>query len=174
MELFYMNGYYSKENYNSIDEPFFSRFVKGQNKPPQKLKETENLLNKILLPKELVNLYRQIGNPNVEYYLEKWTIMSLTNVIKRYDIMRRYDQTRVIDFAFSYTGMGHIIVVAIDPYDGKIFYRHDGGGNGYERKLYFDFISNYIPDEKNKFIFTDFLKIIKKKDIPEGLKIINN
>ena len=43
--------------------------------------------------------------------------------------------------------MGHCIMVSYVPEFKKIFYRVDGGSNGWDRESNFKFASNYIPEE---------------------------
>ena len=45
--------------------------------------------------------------------------------------------------------MGHCVVVSYVPELAKIFYRKDGGSNGWDRELNFKFSSDYEPDEEN-------------------------
>ena len=56
----------------------------------------------------------------------------------------------VVDFAIRYIGMGHIVACSYDPSDGKIFFRRDGGSNGYERADNWSFIKSYKPEVEKK------------------------
>jgi len=166
MEQLFTDGKYSHEHHDSASQPFFTDHVEGTGKPVQKLEENELALSDIILSEELENLYRFIGNPCVEYYFDGCTIMSLKNVIKSHNIMVDHGQSRVIDFAFWYEGMGHVIVDALDPSDGQIFYRHDGGSNGYDRKNHFEFICKYVPKNEDKVSFASFAETVKQIQIP--------
>lgn len=174
MELLFTDGKYSTEHHNSFEQPFFTGFIASTDKPHTKLIENETALSKVVFPEDLENLYRYIGNPYVEYYLSKWTIMSLKNVTKRFSIMRKNNQKRVIDFAFAYIGSGHIMVAAVDPIDGQIFYRYDGGSNGYERGDYWNFIQTYTPTNDHKVSFASFAKIATEDEISNTIDPINN
>ena len=44
-------------------------------------------------------------------------------------------QTRMVDFAMRYAGLGHVIVLSYDPEGDKVFARLDGGSNTYDRVI---------------------------------------
>lgn len=99
------------------------------------------------MPTALKNMYKLIGNPNIEYYFGDWILMSLVNVQERSEVM---ENPNVVDFAIRYAGMGHVVVCSYDPRDGKIFFRRDGGSNGYERNDRWNFIKSYQPESDKK------------------------
>ena len=73
--------------------------------------------------------------------------------------MKELEQHRVIDFSLLYIGMGHIIVASIDPIDNKVFFRRDGGSNGFDRVANWDFIKNYTPKIDSKYDFSKWLNL---------------
>ena len=81
------------------------------------LLKTEHLCT---MPDDLKIIFRILGQDNVECNFTDWTIMSLQNINTRINQVREDGQTRVVDFAILYAGMGHCIVCAYDPTDGKI------------------------------------------------------
>ena len=112
------------------------------------------------MPSELMYIYKVLGDPIVEFYFSFWTVFSLNKVIKRYNVMKNDGQEKVVDFAILNAGFGHCIICAYDTEDNKIFYRHDGGSNAWERDAHYDFINSYtsehIQNEK-KLDFSHFL-----------------
>ena len=114
--------------------------------------ETNNILeNLINMPLQLRKMYKVIGNPHIEYYFGEWILQSLANVQDRLNIMLQEGNGNVVDFALRYCGMGHIVICSYDPEDGKIFFRRDGGGNGYERANNWNFIKSYKPVDNKKY-----------------------
>lgn len=113
------------------------------------------------IPDELKMIYRILGDPTTEFYFKHWTLLSLQKVVDRYNLVKADGQSRVVDFAIKYGGMGHCVVCAYDPEDGRIFYRHDGGSNGWDREANYEFIKGYTPIADKKFSFQHWLDEIK-------------
>ena len=93
--------------------------------------------------------------------------MSFNDIVNKYNIYLLNNQKKLCDIAIHYLGMGHITVLTYDIKLEKFFFRRDGGSNGYEREINWDFIKNYnninnktynilevfdIIDNTNKFI----------------------
>ena len=159
----------SAPNSNIVMAPFMSQNknpdanLTGFNTPEiNSLLTTDNLCT---MPHDLKIIFRILGQHNVECNFADWTIMSLQNINTRLNHVREDGQHRVVDFAILYSGMGHCIVCAYDPTDGKIFYRHDGGSSGWDRDHYYQFIKQYIPIEQDKYSFQHWLdEAIAKHD----------
>ena len=154
-------GEKSTEGADVTQAPFFA-------KTPEEGKEREELgykmtaVNKLLednpsIPHPLQCLYKVIGDPEREYYFGNWSFFSLNKLIERKKICEENNQNRMIDFALVYGGMGHVVVCSIDPQDAKIFYRHDGGSNGWERAERWEKARGYIPKEEHKHPFQHWL-----------------
>lgn len=157
----------SKELYKSSNQPFFT---KNYSNGDYEKTDISKILEKYNLPIKLKKIYELISNPNIEYYLGDWTLISLNSLEEFFKIKKENGQERVIDFAHFYFGMGHCLVVSVDPEDSKIFYRRDGGSNGYERVEKFNKIIKYIPDDKDKYDFNYWIDKIVDFEMP---KIIN-
>ena len=161
---------YSSENYDSSREPFFNRNKSFNLDEIDKTKELKDI-NQLSLPFELNTIFKIIGNNNLECYLDYWTIMSLEKIKNRYNLMKEeYKKDNIIDFAFMYIGMGHILVAAIDTKDKQVFIRRDGGSNYYDREYNLKFIIDYEPKIEDKISFSNWLLSINK---PELLKTVN-
>lgn len=83
------------------------------------------------MPNELVEKYKQIG-PNAEmicnYEHINFIFMSLSQIIK-------YDQfPNFYYIGFYYIEMGHLRMLGVSKKTGELFWKFDGGSNGYERK----------------------------------------
>ena len=132
------NAEISEEGHESANAPFC---MKGPCTPFRqdfkRLPEIPEGLNR-----NFKYLYEIIGNPNVdvtlrtaekEGYVEEWTIMGLHTSLSQYRDYVKDGQTRVFDFAYRYMGLGHIEMISCDLHTHNIFYRRDGGSNGYDR-----------------------------------------
>ena len=156
-------GTYSNENYNSAQQPFFAQDSRPPPEITKNLVEVNTLLTKLPLPRYLVDFYRHIGSARVEYYFGIWTLMSLKNIVERYNIFKDHSQNSVIDFARMYISGGHIVVAALDPSDDKIFFRNDGGSNGFDRSSHWEFIKSYKPLYNDKVCFSEWVRLISGK-----------
>ena len=163
------DGILGNENYNSTDASFFKqnedKLLKINNVNIDfKDNKTSILIEDNNIPEPLSKIYKIIGNPSREYYINNWNILSLNNVIKIYNEKKLKNQKNIIDFSILNMGMGHCIVCALDPRDKKIFFRHDGGSNGWEREHNYNCIIKYDPNSKKKYNFIEWMKLTKIKD----------
>lgn len=109
-------------------------------------------LDEIDLPPQIRRLYETIGNPASEYVFNHWRLLSLDFVRDRTRALSRESGQRdVVDFAACYAGMGYAVVCAYAPKLGKIFYRVDGGPNGYERDDNYQKLLAYRPTDPSTF-----------------------
>ena len=157
-------GKASKEDSSCIKEYCFSKNTETDESKINnfKLTETNNILESLeFIPIQLKNMYRIIGNPNIEYYFGEWILNSLINLKERLNIMLQEGNLNIVDFALRYVGMGHCIICSYDPSDGKIFFRRDGGSNGYERVDNWNFIKSYKPEVEKKHNFSVWLNKVE-------------
>ena len=59
--------------------------------------------------------------------------MSEDEILRRNEHKKENNQHRMVDFAFLYAGMGHVVVISYDPVTARVFCMLDGGSNGFER-----------------------------------------
>lgn len=140
----------------TVSREIIQNFIAKHGRPSEENIAKEFETNAILenlpsMPPPLKTMYKIIGNPRIEYYFGEWVLTSLVTVQKRLDVMLREGNSHVVDFALRYAGMGHIVVCSYDPDDGKIFFRRDGGSNGYERVDRWNFIRTYSPKDNEKY-----------------------
>lgn len=116
----------------------------------------EGRLKEVGLPPRVAALYRAIGSPGSEYIFDHWVLLSLDFVRDQARTLRRnHDQNEVVDFAFCYAGMGHAVVCGYAPLLKKIFYRVDGGANGYEQEEHRRMLIAFRPREGATFFPED-------------------
>ena len=173
LESFVNSGTKGKNDHSSICQPFFMQSQHKVNENGYNLEIVNNLLDKISLSNELKIIYQIIGEVNVEYYFDNWILMSLNDVYKHYTEFKKQNQDRVISFALAYLGMGHVIMISYDPVTKKIYYRRDGGSNGWDRELNYKFIIKYVPQTNQGILFNDWLTNIKNKTELFAIKTIN-
>ena len=130
-------------------------------------KSIEKKLNLINLPNEIKDFYKEIGTTLQEIYIKEWTFFSIQNIIKMIENYKK-DNIETIDFAYKYLGMGHVKVAFYDTRYQTIFYRNDGGSNGYDRNDNYNNLVNFNnTNSLNKYTgitFDTFLfEIVGKK-----------
>ena len=146
-------GSISSDNYTSTQQPFFQKDIK-QNFDVEFIKNDyeKDIPNE--LNRNLILIYKIFGNPNKEIYLGEWTIFSLKEAIEQYKDYCQNGQTNVFNFAYKYMGMGHVQVLSCDLKSHLLFFRNDGGSNGYDRLANYNDIIKNGPGKYNKIIFT--------------------
>ena len=163
IDKFILKGKHSEEGYNSIQKAFFIQSKNNSEEIRADIDSVNEILIEMPMPLFLIDFYRTIKNPNIEYYYGNWTLFSLINIKDRYNIMKEIEQYRVIDFSMLYLGLGHIIVASFDPIDNRIFFRRDGGANGFERIENWNFIKEYKPEVESKLDFSEWINLAKGK-----------
>jgi len=154
-------GYTSRENYNSEEVGFFAH---DEERVPFEI-GFENLDE---LPESLNNsvqlMYKIIGDPKKEVYLGQWTIIPLKRALEQYEFYKTKGQEHVFDIAYEYAGMGHIKMLSCDLKTHKLFYRYDGGSNGYEREYNQKNLLQMNPSLEPQHYFTDWFNYIQTEN----------
>ena len=82
---------------------------------------------------------------NQESNISGLTFFKFTDIEARFENYKNF-----FDIGVIYAGMGHVIVLSFVKDECKLFFRYDGGANGYEREDNYNYYHNYNPfDEKN-------------------------
>ena len=187
MAEFAIRGKKGESSYDSTQVPFFIQTPEEKSSGVQgfKLMETNQVLERITetmkdtedFPPRLKRLYKVISDPSVEFYFDQWTLFPLKKVEERRNFLVDNGQTRTIDFAYLGMGMGHVVVACFDTKDQKVFYRRDGGSNGYEREANVKYAKDFNPDSDCndlKFSFLEWMKDVKNKCHAFDLKAVNS
>ncbi len=119
-----------------------------------------SLHEKIGFSRLLYYIYLYLGRDNLEFTLHNYTFFSLAEIERRYNIFCQEEQTTICDLALTYLGMGHVKVLSFDLASKKIYTRHDGGANGYERDDHWKFCKSLqMTDYPDKlYNLDDFLQ----------------
>lgn len=108
-------------------------FTPGHSLPVHPSTETRTV--DVPLPAALRALYAKFP-PNVEFRGHgEWTLMSEAEIARRHAAMCAEGQSRCVDFALRYAGMGHVDTCGYDPQTDSVFLTLDGGSNGWDRAV---------------------------------------
>ncbi len=147
------SGYKSEDNYDSGEVGFFShdtrkkQFVMGfQNIGDY----PESLNNSIQM------MYKIIGDPNKEVYINDWIIIPFNRANQQYNYYKEKGQYKIFDIGYVYMGMGHIKVLACDLSTHMLFYYNAGGSNCYESKNNFKETLTMNPSLEPQYYFIDW------------------
>jgi hypothetical protein len=87
----------------------------------------------ISLPSELEVIYERYPS-DTEFKHDEYSFLCENEIVERYnDTLNVYGKT-VIDFAFTYLGMGHIKIWSYCPKKQMIYSGIDGGANDWDRR----------------------------------------
>lgn len=143
---------YGQKNYDSTLAPFFRKFADTDesNHTCDSIIDNNldiiNIFTKINLPKEITNFYINNNAIDKELYIKEWTLFSINKIIDMYDNHNKDNIINIVDLGFKYLGMGWIKVAFYNLKLNKIYYRHDGGSNGYDRLDNYDKLKKYSKD----------------------------
>ena len=153
------NIVFSSKNYDSCKQPFFIQnsemeitdYKNNINNNDQDIFYNLDLEN---IPDFLISFYKTINCIDREFYINDWTFLSFNKIIT---IKTEYikDNIQAIDIAFTYLGMGHILLAFYDSKTEKIKLRYDGGSNGYDREANYLALKNYYNNISNEFSSND-------------------
>ena len=155
------DGKMSSEGFKSSDQPWFM----------SEKKLNEIILNNNFTPKVPDSLNRHIKilynmiDSDRETYLGEWTIMSLKQSLKIYKDYCSEGQKNVFDIAYRYRGMGHIEVLSCNLYNHLLFYRPDGGSNGYDRIYNHEKVIKFDYKDYEYMVFTKWAQEVKDEII---------
>ncbi len=150
----------SCNNYDSIQQPFFSSDNNG-NKFVINFQSLSNYNIPESLNRNIILIYKILGDPTKEIYIGEWTILSLDKALSIYQEFCNNGQKNVFDIGYRYLGMGHIEVISCDLKSHLLFYRRDGGSNGYDREAnYQNLIKNGSHNYKQFFFSKWFYNIL--------------
>lgn len=143
----------SCNDYDSTKQPFFSSDNNG-NKFVINFQSLFNYNIPETLNRNVILIYKILGDHTKEIYLGEWTIMSLDKSLKNYKEYSDNGQNNVFDIGYKYEGMGHITVISCDLKTHLLFYRPDGGSNGYDREDNYQNLIKHGSGHYEQFFFS--------------------
>ena len=152
----------SEDGHDSTKEPFF----RGSKEKKTFSVNNENLpIVPDAVNRHIKVLYEIIGNPEVEVYIGDWKILSLNKALEIYEQFCKEGQTKVFDIAYRYCGMGHIRVMSCDLDSHMLFYRPDGGSNGWDREANHQQIVTYDKKDYEYMYFTQWMSAVTNTEM---------
>ena len=130
---------YSYENYDSTMAPFFRQSINNdlsENNSTSIIDNNINIMDEFKMLRLPINLNDFFINHqafNKEIYINEYTFLSIKKIL---DLVKSYKNDNIdniIDIGFIYEGMGWIKVIYYNTKFNKLFFRIDGGSNGYDR-----------------------------------------
>ena len=82
---------------------------------------------------------------------------SISNILEKMSID---DQKNVFDIGFRYLGLGHLEILSCDLTNHLLFFRRDGGSNGWDREDNYKDLMNYKTGDNEYMYFHELKKII--------------
>lgn len=161
-ERFVRSGMKGMDGHDSAQQPFMLPELECKGEVGAKTEEADAFLERVRLPPALQRVYRVIGNAQSEYIFRGWILMSLQKVCDAYERMKENGQSRMVDFAYIYAGMGHVVVCSYDPELARIYYRGDGGANGWERSDHFNRACKYVPRIDDSYDISDWFERVER------------
>ena len=154
----------------SIDDYYSSQNLFIQNKYKNIEFNYDNLDSNLQsIPLQLnynvILIYKIVNNYNKEIYLGEWTIFSLKEAIKQYEDYCSKGQTNIFNVAYRDIGMGHVQVISCDLKTHLLFYRYDGGSNGWDRDINYNKIINKGSKDYKQILFTEWFYSIKFNEL---------
>lgn len=151
----------------SLDDPFNRMDIDIEYKlfqdPPEQ--DFQNILTQFQqqhsLPPILYFIYRLLGNSKREISIHNCNMFHFQALLDRHQFYLENLQPHILDLGTFYLGMGHIGVITLIKDTGKLFCRHDGGANEFERKDRLKSTLQLKPEtipEKYLFTFENFLE----------------
>lgn len=113
----------------ATDNPFFFHNEKSTAHPSVEVRPIG-----IPLPDELRVVYERYSDDTEFSTRHGWTFLSEREIMTRMIAMQEEGQTRFVDIAISYAGMGHVHVLSYVEDLKSVFTSMDGGANGWDRQ----------------------------------------
>lgn len=143
----------SSNDYDSTKLPFFSS-DSSLNNFTLNFQSLSNYNIPESLNRNIVLIYKILGHPDKEIYIGNWTILSLKKALSIYQDFCNNGQNNVFDIGYRYLGMGHVEVISCDLKSHLLFYRRDGGSNGFDRQANYENIIQNGSESCEKFFFS--------------------
>ena len=162
----------SKPGYDSTMAPFFRQYrdndiddIKSESIIPERditSIDTINNFNTICNSKEIKDFYINNSGIDREIYLKEWTFFSIEKILSLDEHYKSLNIYNIIDLGYIYHGMGWVVVAFYYVTDKNIYFRMDGGSNGFDRIENFNRLKNIDKLLENNLTGIDFNAFIDK------------
>lgn len=165
---------HSQKGYDSTMAPFFRPYeddniddIKSESIIP----ETDftnidsiNNFSHICDNKDIQDFFINNKGIDREIYIKEWTFFSIEKVLSLDEMYKLSNINNIIDLGYMYHGMGWVVVAFYYIPDKNIYFRMDGGSNGYDRMENFNRlknIDNLLETNENGIDFFQFINKIE-------------
>lgn len=167
----------SKRGYDSTMAPFFRQYrdndiddIKSESIIPETditSIDTIDNFNTICNNKEIKDFYINNSGIDREIYLKEWTFFSIEKILSLDQQYKTSNIHNIIDLGYIYHGMGWVVVAFYYVTDKNIYFRMDGGSNGFDRLENFNRLKNIdkLLENKTAIDFNAFIDRIKNDEI---------
>lgn len=172
----------SKRGYDSTMAPFFRQYrdndiddIKSESIIPETDITSIDIIDKFTTMcnnKLIKDFYINNSGIDREIYLKEWTFFSIEKILSLDEHYKSLNIYNIIDLAYIYHGMGWVIVAFYYVTDKNIYFRMDGGSNGFDRIENFNRLKNIDKLLENNLTGIDFYNFLDKIENDE-LKIDN-
>ena len=139
---------FSSNEFSVTSDPFFISPSKNGDKFDESqiidynnyTEKTKKIINEFSLGLRI--LYCSLKTDQ-ESNISGLTFLKLKEIENRFENYNNF-----FDIGVIYARMGHVIVLSFVPSVKKLFFRYDGGSNGYEREDNYNYYHNYDPLEE--------------------------
>lgn len=146
---------------SSTDSPFYN--IVGNRTIQDELytqkvnleKQYVEFMNNHNFDTKLKLIYLVTNNKDSEIQFNGFNFFKLTKIINDQYIYKNF-----IDIGVHYQGMGHVIMLSVVKNTGELFFREDGGSNGYEAEIHWKFFQNFNPLLKHKNNMLPYKEVI--------------
>lgn len=136
-----------------------------------------DIADKISLPELLYRIYLLLDENEREFSYNTFTFMSINEIVQRFTAFQETNQHHICDFAVSYYGLGHIMVLSWNLATKTFILRRDGGSNDYDRRDNTEFIVKYdatqTPPEK-QIKMCDLFQTLKNNNFDDFRNLLIN
>jgi hypothetical protein len=117
------------------------------------------------IPHFLRIMFEFLGNPDLRILCGKFTFYTLNEIIDNFNKI-----PNIIDIGNQYAGMGHFTALTINRLNKKLFFRREGGSNGYDQGGNYNYYKKYCAEDINRFkshfkTMDQIIKIISEKKV---------
>ena len=112
----------------ATENPFFTSNEELTTPPSVEVRRVN-----VPIPEELRVVYERYPDDAEFTAPDGWTFLSEREIQTRMSAMQKEGQTRFVDVAICYAGMGHVRVLSYVVDTRRVFTHLDGGANGWDR-----------------------------------------
>tara|TARA_B100000902_G_scaffold395364_2_gene453792 strand:- start:4959 stop:5555 length:597 start_codon:yes stop_codon:yes gene_type:complete len=164
----------SQKRYDSTMAPFFRPYeddniddIKSESIIP----ETDftnidsiNNFSHLCDNKDIQDFFINNNGIDREIYIKEWIFFSIEKVLSLDEMYKLSNINNIVDLGYIYHGMGWVIVAFYYIPNKNIYFRMDGGSNGYDRMENFNRLKNIdklLESNENGINFSQFLNKIE-------------